>query len=209
MASLNKVMLIGNLTRDPEVRYTPKGSAVCDMAIAVNRRYLTESGERQEEVTYLDIVLWGKTAELAGQYLSKGRPVFIEGRLQMDTWEDKATGQKRSKIKIVAENMQFLDSKGGGGAPGGGGGGSGGGYSSGGGDDEGYGAPPPQQQRRPAGNGGGGYGGGGGNSGGGGGGGYQRPAQQQRPPQRPAPAQQDDFGEGPITEGMEDDDIPF
>ena len=182
-------MLIGNLTRDPEVRYTPKGSAVCDMAIAVNRRYLTESGERQEEVTYLDIVLWGKQAELAGQFLAKGRSVFIEGRLQMDSWEDKATGQKRSKIKIVAENMQFLDSKGG--APGGGGGN----YGSGGGDEEGYSAPAPQQ-RRP--------------SGGGGGGGYQRPApQQQRPAQRPAPAQQDDFGEGPITEGMEDDDIPF
>jgi single-strand DNA-binding protein len=204
MASLNKVMLIGNLTRDPEVRYTPKGSAVCDMAIAVNRRYLTESGERQEEVTYLDIVLWGKQAELAGQFLAKGRSVFIEGRLQMDTWEDKATGQKRSKIKIVAENMQFLDSKGG--APGGGGGGGGGGNYAG--DDEGYSAPAPQQ-RRPAGGGGGGGYGGGGNSGGGGGG-YQRPAaQQQRPPQRQAPAQQDDFGEGPITDGMEDDDIPF
>ncbi|TDU71227.1 single-strand DNA-binding protein [Prosthecobacter fusiformis] len=205
MASLNKVMLIGNLTRDPEVRYTPKGSAVCDMAIAVNRRYLTESGERQEEVTYLDIVLWGKQAELAGQYLAKGRSIFIEGRLQMDTWEDKATGQKRSKIKIVAENMQFLDSKGG--APPGGGGGGGGNYA---GDDEGYSAPAPQQQRRPAAGGGGGGGGyGGGGNSGGGVGGYQRPAQQQRPAQRQAPAQQDDFGEGPITEGMEDDDIPF
>ena len=204
MASLNKVMLIGNLTRDPEVRYTPKGSAVCDMAIAVNRRYLTESGERQEEVTYLDIVLWGKQAELAGQFLAKGRSVFIEGRLQMDTWEDKATGQKRSKIKIVAENMQFLDSKGG--APAGGAGGGGGGNYAG--DEEGYSAPAPQQ-RRPAGGGGGGYGGGN-SGGGGGGGGYQRPAaQQQRPPQRQAPAQQDDFGEGPITDGMEDDDIPF
>ncbi|MCX6856881.1 MAG: single-stranded DNA-binding protein [Verrucomicrobia bacterium] len=122
MASLNKVMIIGNLTRDPEVRYTPKGSAVCDMAIAVNRRYVTDSGERQEEVTYLDIVLWNKQAELAGQYLAKGRAVFIEGRLQMDTWEDKASGQKRSKIRIVCENMQFLDSKGA--AGGGGGGGS-------------------------------------------------------------------------------------
>ncbi|SKB08294.1 single-strand DNA-binding protein [Prosthecobacter debontii] len=206
MASLNKVMLIGNLTRDPEVRYTPKGSAVCDMAIAVNRRYLTESGERQEEVTYLDIVLWGKTAELAGQYLAKGRSVFVEGRLQMDTWEDKATGQKRSKIKIVAENMQFLNNAGGGG-PGNGGGG---GYS-GGDDSEGYSAPAPQQQRRQGGGGGGGGGGGNYGGGGGGSGGYQqRSGGQQRPPQRPAPAQQhDDFGEGPITDGMEDDDIPF
>ena len=166
MASLNKVMIIGNLTRDPEVRYTPKGSAVCDMAIAVNRRYVTDSGERQEEVTYLDIVLWNKQAELAGQYLAKGRAVFIEGRLQMDTWEDKASGQKRSKIRIVCENMQFLDSKS---AGGGGGGGS---YQGGddGGEGGGYSAPAPApQQRRPMG------------GGGGGGGGYQRPAPQQRP----------------------------
>lgn len=203
MASFNKVMLIGNLTRDPEVRYTPKGSAVCDMAIAVNRRYMTDSGERQEEVTYLDIVLWGKTAELAGQYLAKGRSVFIEGRLQMDTWEDKATGQKRSKIRVVAENMQFLGQQGG---PGGGGGG---GNFGGGEESDGYSAPAPQQQRRPQSSGGGGNYGGGGGSSGGGGGFQQRPAAQQRPPQRPAPAQQDDFGEGPITEGMEDDDIPF
>lgn len=198
MASLNKVMLIGNLTRDPEVRYTPKGNAVCDMAIAVNRRYVNDAGERQEEVTYLDIVLWNKQAELAGQYLAKGRSVYVEGRLQMDSWEDKATGQKRTKIRIVCENMQFLDSKGSGG--GGGAGGGGGNYSGGGDDGEGYSAPP-QQQRRPAAGGGGG-----------GGGNFQRPAPQQRPqPQRPAPAQQqeDDFGEGPITDGMEGDDIPF
>lgn len=192
MASLNKVMLIGNLTRDPEVRFTPKGNAVCDMALAVNRRYVSDTGERVEEVTYLDIVLWNKQAELAGQYLAKGRSVFIEGRLQMDTWEDKATGQKRSKIRIVCENMQFLDSKGG---AAGGGGGGGGGYQ--GGDDEGgYSAPPPQQRRAAPQQ--------------GGGGGYQRSAApQQRPPQRPAPAQQDDFGEGPITDGLEGDDIPF
>lgn len=211
MASFNKVMLIGNLTRDPEVRYTPKGSAVCDMAIAVNRRYMTDSGERQEEVTYLDIVLWGKTAELAGQYLAKGRSVFIEGRLQMDTWEDKATGQKRSKIRVVAENMQFLGQQGG---PGGGGGG---GNFGGGDESDSYSAPAPQQQRRPQAGGGGGYGGGGGGGYGGGGGGnsgggsgyQQRSNAPQRQPQRPAPQQQDDFGEGPITEGMEDDDIPF
>jgi len=196
MASLNKVMLIGNLTRDPEVRFTPKGTAVCDMALAVNRRYLSDTGERVEEVTYLDIVLWNKQAELAGQYLAKGRSVFIEGRLQMDSWEDKATGQKRTKVRIVCENMQFLDSKGG--AAGGGGGGGGGGSYQGGDDEGGYSAPPPQQQRRPA------------PQQGGGGGGYQRSAApQQRPPQRPAPAQQDDFGEGPITDGLEGDDIPF
>ncbi len=203
MASLNKVMLIGNLTRDPEVRFTPKGSAVCDLGLAVNRRYLNEAtGERVDEVTYLDVVVWGKQAELAGQYLSKGRSVYVEGRLQMDSWEDKATGTKRTKIKIVAENLLFLDSKGGGGNTGGGG------YA--GGDDEGHSAPP-QQQRRPAGGGGGGYSGGGGGSGGG----YQQraaaPQQRPQPQQRPAPAQQqeDDFGEGPITDGMEGDDIPF
>ncbi len=191
MASYNKVMLMGNLTRDPEVRYTPKGSAVCDIGLAVNRVYSSESGEKVEEVTFVDVVLWGKTAELAGKYLHKGRPVFIEGRLQMDSWEDKATGQKRTRLKVVGEQMQFIGSPQGADRPAGGGGG---------GDEEG-----------------GGYTGGGG--GGGGGGGYNRPAArhaqrpaaaQQRPAQRPAPAQQnDDFGEGPITEGMEDDDIPF
>lgn len=177
MASLNKVILIGNLTRDPEIRYTPKGSAVCDLGLAVNRRYTTESGERQEEVTFLDVVLWGKQAELAGQYLHKGRSVFIEGRLQMDTWEDKASGQKRSKIKIVSENMQFIDSKGGGGGPRGGGGEH---------DEEG--GAPSRPPARPA----------------------QRPAAASaRPPQRTQPAAADEFSDGPITEGMEEDDIPF
>jgi single-strand DNA-binding protein len=109
MASLNKVLLIGNLTRDPEVRYTPKGTAVCDMAIAVNRKWHDESGDH-EEVTYLDITVWGKQAESCGQYLARGRPVFIEGRLQMEVWEDKTTGQKRSKIKVVADQVQFLGS---------------------------------------------------------------------------------------------------
>ncbi len=85
MASFNKVILLGNLTRDPEVRYTPKGSAVCDLGIAVNRVYTTDSGEKREEVTYVDVVLWARLAEIAGEYLKKGRPVFIEGRLQMDT----------------------------------------------------------------------------------------------------------------------------
>src|SRR5580765_2274850 len=107
MASLNKVMLIGNLTRDPEVRYTPKGSPVADLAIAVNRVYTADNGEKREEVTYVDIVLWAKLAELAGQYLHKGRPIFVEGRLQMDQWEDKATGQKRSRLRVVGENIQF------------------------------------------------------------------------------------------------------
>jgi single-strand DNA-binding protein len=116
MASFNKVILLGNLTRDPEVRYTPKGSAVCDLGIAVNRVYTTDSGEKREEVTFVDVVLWARLAEIAGEYLKKGRPVFIEGRLQMDSWDDKQTGQKRTKLRVVGESMQLL-----GGRPGGGG----------------------------------------------------------------------------------------
>ncbi len=120
MASLNKVMLLGNLTRDPELRYTPKGSAVAEIGLAVKRTWTNDQNQRQEEVTFVDITLWGRQAELAQQYLTKGRSVFIEGRLTLDTWDDKATGQKRSKLRIVAENMQFMpDGKGntGGSAP--------------------------------------------------------------------------------------------
>ncbi len=111
MASFNKVILLGNLTRDPEVRYTPKGSAVCDLGIAVNRVYTTEGGEKREEVTFVDVVLWARLAEIAGEYLKKGRPIFIEGRLQMDTWDDKQTGQKRTKLRVVGESMQLLGSR--------------------------------------------------------------------------------------------------
>jgi len=111
MASFNKVILLGNLTRDPEVRYTPKGSAVCDLGIAVNRQYTLDSGEKREEVTYVDVVLWSRLAEIAGEYLKKGRPVFIEGRLQLDTWDDKQSGQKRSKLRVIGETMQLLGSR--------------------------------------------------------------------------------------------------
>jgi single-strand DNA-binding protein len=122
MANLNKVMLLGNLTRDPEVRYTPKGTAVGDLGLAVNRRVSDGNGNWSDEVTFVDVTVWGTNAENAQKYLTKGRGVFIEGRLQMDTWEDKASGQKRSKLKVVAEVLQFLpDGKGG--AQGGGGGG--------------------------------------------------------------------------------------
>lgn len=120
MASFNKVILLGNLTRDPEVRYTPKGSAVCDLGLAVNRTYTLDNGEKREEVTYVDVVLWARLAEIAGEYLKKGRPVFIEGRLQLDTWDDKQSGQKRSKLRVIGETMQLLGSR-----PGGGGGGGG------------------------------------------------------------------------------------
>ena len=108
MASYNKVLLMGNLTRDPEVRYTPKGTALANLGIAVNRVWTTESGEQKEEVTFVDIEVWGRQAETAGQYLSKGRPVFVEGRLKLDSWEDKESGQKRNKLKVVAERVQFL-----------------------------------------------------------------------------------------------------
>lgn len=138
MASVNKVMLIGNLTRDPEVRYTPKGSAVADIGLAINRYFTMENGEKREETTFVDVVLWGRQAELAQQYLSKGRPVYIEGRLQLDSWEDKNTGQKRSKLRVVGENMQFL------GSPKDGGGGGGGNYQGGGGGSY---QQQPQQQR--------------------------------------------------------------
>ena len=129
MASFNKVILLGNLTRDPEVRYTPKGTAVTELGMAVNRVYTAENGEKREETTFVDVTLWGRTAEIAGEYLKKGRPVFIEGRLQLDTWDDKTSGQKRSKLKVVGEGLQLIGSR-----PGGGGGG-------GGGDEEGPSAP--------------------------------------------------------------------
>ncbi|MCW1923273.1 single-stranded DNA-binding protein [Luteolibacter arcticus] len=123
MANLNKVMLIGNLTRDPEVRYTPKGTAVGDLGLAVNRRVSDGNGNWSDETTFVDITVWGTNAENAQKFLTKGRGVFVEGRLQMDTWEDKQSGQKRSKLKVVAEVLQFLpDGKQGAGGSGGGGG---------------------------------------------------------------------------------------
>lgn len=130
MANLNKVMLIGNCTRDPEIRYTPKGTAVAEVGLAINRFSTNEQGERREETTFVDVTLWGRQAEIAGEYLKKGRPVYIEGRLQLDTWDDKQSGQKRSKLKVIGENLQLLGSRDGG--AGGGGGGGGGEYSEGG-----------------------------------------------------------------------------
>ncbi len=184
MANLNKVMIIGNLTADPEVRTTPRGTSLTELRLAVNRVMSGQGeGERREETTFLDVTCWGRTGEIAAQYLAKGRPVFIEGRLQQDSWEDKQTGQRRSRIRIVAENLQLLGGRGD--APQGGG--NGGGY----------------QQRSNGGynNGGGNYGGGNGYGNGGGyqqrsnggysnGGGYQQSASQ-----------------APMPE--EDDDIPF
>ena len=113
MASLNKVFLIGNLTRDPELRYTPSGTAVADMSMAINRRYTTASGDKKEETCFVDVTLWARRAEVASQYLKKGSPVFVEGRLHLDKWEN-SEGQKRSKLKVIAENFQFMGSSTGG-----------------------------------------------------------------------------------------------
>jgi len=112
MANLNRVLLIGNLTRDPEIRYTPKGTAVAEIGIAVNRVFSGEDGEKREEVTFVDVTLWSRLAEIAEQYLKKGRSVFIEGRLQLDSWDDKQTGQKRSRLRVVGENLQMLGARG-------------------------------------------------------------------------------------------------
>ncbi len=108
MASFNKVILLGNLTRDPELRYTPKGQAVARLGLAVNRTYKLDSGETREETTFIDIDAWGRQAELLGQYVRKGSPLFVEGRLKLDQWDDKATGQKVSKLRVVLENFQFI-----------------------------------------------------------------------------------------------------
>jgi single-strand DNA-binding protein len=106
-ASLNKVLLIGNLTRDPELRYVPSGTAVATFTIAINRVYTSQAGEKKEEVSFIKIVVWGRRAEVCGEYLSKGSPVFIEGRLQSRSWEGQ-DGQKRSTTEVIADNVQFL-----------------------------------------------------------------------------------------------------
>lgn len=133
MPNLNKVMLIGNVTRDPEVKFTPKGTAVTEVGLAINRVYTPEGGERREETTFVDITFWGRQAEIVGEYAKKGKPIYVEGRLQLDTWDDKQSGQKRSKLRVVGEGLQLL-----GGRPG-----------AAGGDDEGGGAPP-QRFSKPA-----------------------------------------------------------
>lgn len=195
MANLNKVMIIGNLTADPEVRTTPRGNSLTELRLAVNRITSGQGeGERREETTFLDVTCWGRTGEIAAQYLSKGRPVFIEGRLQQDSWEDKQTGQRRSRIRIIAENLQLLGGRGEGAPQGSGyqqrnaynnGGGYGGGYGGSNGGNGGNGGNYGN---------GGGYAQGGGNGDYGSNGGYQQSASQ--PQQAPLPPE-------------EDDDIPF
>jgi single-strand DNA-binding protein len=164
MPNLNKVLLMGNLTRDPELRYLPSGMAVVNLGLAVNRRWRNQQGEQQEETTFVDLEAYGKPAETMNQFLKKGRPVFIEGRLRLDQWQDKE-GNSRSKLKVVVDTFQFIDS-GMGGRDGAGGGGSSGGASSGGGGD--YAGGSDQDH-----------------SGGGGGGNYDQG--QSQPPRRPQP----------------------
>ena len=133
MPNYNKVILMGNLTRDPEVRYTSGGTAIAKLGMAINRTWTNKEGQKQEETTFVDVDAFGRQAEVIGQYLKKGRPVMIEGRLKLDQWDDKQTGQKRSKLGVTLEGFQFIDSRGEGGgggeysggssAPSGGGGG--------------------------------------------------------------------------------------
>jgi single-strand DNA-binding protein len=130
MANLNKVMLIGNLTRDPELRHTPKGTSVTELGLAINRVWYDDNKQKQEDTTFVDVTFWGRQAETIQQYLSKGRPILVEGRLQLDSWDDKETGKKRSKLRVIGESFQFIDSK-----PSGGGGG---------------GNPPPQRPQQSA-----------------------------------------------------------
>jgi single-strand DNA-binding protein len=138
MANVNKVILIGNVTRDPEVKFTPKGTAVTDIGMAINRSYTLDNGEKREDVTFVEVAFWGRQAETIGEYVKKGRSIYVEGRLQLDTWDDKQSGQKRSKLRVVGENFQFLGAR-----PGG---------SGGGGDEEGGGHQEsrPQRTSRPA-----------------------------------------------------------
>src|SRR5208282_1598178 len=138
MANFNKVLLMGNLTRDPEVRYTPKGTAVGELGLAINDSYKAQDGTIKEMVTYVSIEVWGRQAETCKQYLTKGRPVFVEGRLRLDTWEQE--GQKKSKLKVVADRVQFLGSPSGR---------SGGSYS-GGGEQRSASPPPSGESARPA-----------------------------------------------------------
>jgi single-strand DNA-binding protein len=131
VATFNKVILLGNLTRDPELRYTPQGSAVCEFALALNYQYTNkQTGQKVEEVSFIDIVAWGKTGEICAEYLKKGRQVMVEGRLKQDRWEAQ-DGKKMSKVRVTAENVQFVGSR-----PAGEGGGGGGG--------KGGGAPAPE-----------------------------------------------------------------
>lgn len=179
MASFNKVLLMGNLTRDPQIKYLPSQTPVAEFGIACNRKFKTAQGEEREEVTFVDVAAFGKTGELINQYFTKGKPIFIEGRLKYDSWEDKQGGGKRSKLSIVVENFQFIGGRDGGGS-GRGGDSAGGSY-----EQESHGAPedrPPRQAPPPR----------------------QPPAA--RPPAAARPAPEPPFAE---EQQFKDDDIPF
>jgi len=122
MPNYNKVILMGRLTRDPEVRYASNGNAIAKLSVAVNRVWRNKEGQQQEETTFVDVDAFGRQAETISQYLSKGRPIFLEGRLKLDQWDDKQTGQKRSRLGVVLDRFEFIDSRGEGGGSGGGGG---------------------------------------------------------------------------------------
>jgi single-strand DNA-binding protein len=183
MASFNKVMLMGNLTRDPQLKFLPNQTAVAEFGIACNRKFKGADGSEREEVSFFDITAFGKTGEVINQYFTKGKPIFIEGRLKYDSWEDKNGGGKRSRVTVVVENFVFVGSRDGGGA------GGGGGYESsapsGGGE---YDQRPPARSAPPA----------------------ARPPIQRPPAQRPAPTQQSPaeqpFGDEPQ---IDEADIPF
>ena len=141
---VNKVMLLGNLGRDPEVRQTPNGQTVASFSLATNRKWRDREGNRQEQTEWHNIVVWGRQAEVAGQYLTKGKQIFLEGRLQTRSWDDRQSGEKRYRTEIVCENFQMLGSRDGGGGGGGyGGGGGGGSYGGGGGGSYGGGGNDP------------------------------------------------------------------
>ena len=181
MASLNKVMLIGNLTRDPQLKYLPNQTAVCEFGLAVSRKYKAANGEQREDTAFVDCTVFGKGGEIFNQYMTKGKPVFVEGRLKFDSWEDKNGGGKRSKLAVVVEDFQFLGGRDQAG-------GQGGGAPSGGGEQQSY----------------------GGQGGGGGGYERSAPPSRPRPPQQSKPAQQPQ-PEAPYGDEQQfnDDDIPF
>lgn len=157
----NKVILAGNLTRQPELQYTPKGTAVCKIGLAVNRTYTNDQNEKLQETTFVDVTAWGRTAEAIGQHFTKGSPIFIEGRLNLEKWDDKTTGQPRSRLTVTADKFEFPERK----------------ATTGDGTEPPRGNPPPQRQAP-------------------------------RPAPAPRQAAHEDFGDGPITDGM-DDEIPF
>jgi single-strand DNA-binding protein len=111
MPNLNQVNLIGNITRDVETRYTPQGTAIVDVGLAINRAWKDDSGQKREETTFVDVTLWAKVAEVAAQYCHKGDPLFVSGRLHLDSWQDKNTGEKRNKLKVIGESIQLLASR--------------------------------------------------------------------------------------------------